>query len=232
MVVIEDDNENPDQPSSTTSRPAPTPTSTAKSSTVKQSLETEDVAHTGSEEHGKGLTPSASGQRERDAFLDWVRWVIHELDRSLWRHCQQEISNTLYKYIEENDQLKKQPESSKGERTSLETSSDVWQKPSQRPSQASVQASETQNVEWVAPQSSRQQQLSSPLEDADWSDSPQSATASVEEMSSSPLPDSPSPIRPSEPQNNQFIVISDLDPDTHHQQHQPEEQFGQNNYWQ
>jgi len=52
------------------------------------------------------LRPSTD--RERDAFIDLVRSVINELDNGLSRCCQQEISNTLYRYIGENDQLKRQ----------------------------------------------------------------------------------------------------------------------------
>ena len=51
-----------------------------------------------------------SGDREREAFVDWTRSVILDLDHALWRRCQHEVSATLYRYIAENDALKRQPD--------------------------------------------------------------------------------------------------------------------------
>ncbi|CAG2220759.1 unnamed protein product [Mytilus edulis] len=79
--------------------------------------ETEDVLLAGIEDRSnkmmvlqqqvlERLRP-VSSDRERDAFVDWIRTVITELDHVVWRRCQQDISNTLYRYIAENDQTKR-----------------------------------------------------------------------------------------------------------------------------
>lgn len=79
--------------------------------------ETEDALLAGIEERGnkmmafqqkvmEQLRPTSS-DRERDAFVDWIRTVVNELEHNLWRRCQQDISSALYRYIAENDQLKR-----------------------------------------------------------------------------------------------------------------------------
>ena len=44
---------------------------------------------------------------EREAFVDWMRSAINELDRGLWRRCQHELASILYRFQSENDNLKK-----------------------------------------------------------------------------------------------------------------------------
>ncbi|CAC5411106.1 unnamed protein product [Mytilus coruscus] len=79
--------------------------------------ETEDVLLAGIEDRSnkmmvlqqqvlERLRP-VSSDRERDACVDWIRTVITEIDHVVWRRCQQDISNTHYRYIAENDQIKR-----------------------------------------------------------------------------------------------------------------------------
>jgi hypothetical protein len=116
-----------------------------------------------------------SVDKERDAFVDWLRSVINDLDHDVWRCCQQQISNTLYKYIAENDRLKRQqtlpatnppnPSMSKQSNTSLQgssrTCSPIWQPP---PSQwlnqpsSSVSVWQSQDGNWINQQFPHQQQ--------------------------------------------------------------------------
>ena len=103
--------ENTDALSSTT-------TQSCAPSKRKARKETDDALLAGIEERGKNmmafqqkmlehLKPSSS-DHERDAFVDWIRTVVNELEHNLWRRCQQDISSTLYRYIGENDKVKQQ----------------------------------------------------------------------------------------------------------------------------
>ncbi|XP_050711228.1 uncharacterized protein LOC126995584 [Eriocheir sinensis] len=47
-----------------------------------------------------------TGDREREAFVEWIRTVILDLDYSLWRRFQHQISNLTYQFITENDKMK------------------------------------------------------------------------------------------------------------------------------
>ena len=122
------------------------------------------------------LVPTSSTDREKDAFVDWFKSVIHELDHDLWRRCQQEISNILYRYIGENDQLKKQQissafapsflsqnkQSANQPQDSVQTCSAMWQpQPSQWPNQptSSVSVWHSQDANWVAQQFPQQQTM-------------------------------------------------------------------------
>ena len=98
--------ENTDALSSTT-------TQSCAPSKRKARKETDDALLAGIEERGKNmmafqqkmlehLKPSSS-DHERDAFVDWIRTVVNELEHNLWRRCQQDINSTLYRYIGEND---------------------------------------------------------------------------------------------------------------------------------
>ena len=113
----DEDEQHPVESESTSSIPKQVQSKAApRQRTQKQSSEVEDALLAGIEERGRKqmalqqqlldqLKPR--GDVERDAFIDWVRSVVHELDYDLWRRCQQEISTTVYKYIGENDYLKK-----------------------------------------------------------------------------------------------------------------------------
>ena len=83
-----------------------------------------------------------SGDREREAFVDWTRSVILDLDHALWRRCQHEVSATLYRYIAENDALKRQPDPEPSTSTSQQMAPQtphMWQShPSQWPSHLPV----------------------------------------------------------------------------------------------
>lgn len=112
--------------------------------------------------------------KERDAFVDWLRSVINDLDHEVWRRCQQQISNTLYKYIVENDRLKRQqtpatnppiPSVSKQSNISLQGSSQtcsaMWQPPpSHWPNHTSSSVSvwQSQDGNWINQQFPHQQQ--------------------------------------------------------------------------
>ncbi|KAH3812497.1 hypothetical protein DPMN_140932 [Dreissena polymorpha] len=90
---------------------------TPRTRNQKQITETEDALLVSLEEHMLNLQQQVldrirpSADRKMEAFVYWVRCSILEFDHSLWRRCQQEISTTIYKYIGENDLLKrKQPQ--------------------------------------------------------------------------------------------------------------------------
>lgn len=44
--------------------------------------------------------------KEREAYADWIRTVILNLDRSLWRRFQQQISNLMYEFMADNNKVK------------------------------------------------------------------------------------------------------------------------------
>ncbi|KAH3854491.1 hypothetical protein DPMN_097034 [Dreissena polymorpha] len=110
------------------------------------------------------IRPSAD--REMEAFVHWVRSVI------LQRRCQQEISITIYRYIGENDLLKRQqPQELSQYRQSFQPRQDssqacvnTWMSPpSQWPSRPTYGISvwHTQDANWLAqtfPQQYPQQQ--------------------------------------------------------------------------
>ena len=52
------------------------------------------------------------GDTERDAFMDWLRSAVHNLEHSLWRRCQRELLDVMYRYIVENDALRNKKQSS------------------------------------------------------------------------------------------------------------------------
>ena len=186
-----------DEADDSTDEPLHPPTTTTKQSqaTLNQSLTsrrrnnnqmtaTEDALLAGIEEDSQQmialnqqvldqLKPRAGG--ERDAFVDWLRSVIHEFDHGLWRRCQQELSNTLYTYIRENDQLKRHQtgpaatipltsESTQPQQFhqgSTQACSSIWQPPpSQWPNQptSNVSVWHSQDASWVAQQIPQQQQ--------------------------------------------------------------------------
>ncbi|KAM9328235.1 uncharacterized protein KZ484_019575 isoform 2-T4 [Pholidichthys leucotaenia] len=47
-----------------------------------------------------------SGDQERLGFIEWVRSTLISLNHSLWRRCQRDMTDLLYRYIEENDAAK------------------------------------------------------------------------------------------------------------------------------
>ncbi|XP_045126238.1 uncharacterized protein LOC123513232 isoform X2 [Portunus trituberculatus] len=47
-----------------------------------------------------------TGDREREAFVEWIRTVILDLDHNLWRRFQHQISDLTYQFIAENDKMK------------------------------------------------------------------------------------------------------------------------------
>ncbi|XP_024859656.1 uncharacterized protein LOC108230484 [Kryptolebias marmoratus] len=50
-------------------------------------------------------------ERERDAFAEWLRSAMRNFEHSVWRRCQRELTDVMYRFIAENDALriKKQP---------------------------------------------------------------------------------------------------------------------------
>ncbi|XP_041354914.1 uncharacterized protein LOC121372581 [Gigantopelta aegis] len=113
MVEDEDDNDTSRPPPALT--PSSVVSSTPRSRQKQISTEAEAALLARLEEHSQQmialqqqimdrLKPSAD--REREAFVDWMRSVILDLDHSIWRRCQLDISQILYRYIGENDQLK------------------------------------------------------------------------------------------------------------------------------
>lgn len=46
-----------------------------------------------------------SGDKERDTFIDWMRSAVHSLEHTVWRRCQRELSDVMYRVIAENDNL-------------------------------------------------------------------------------------------------------------------------------
>lgn len=47
-----------------------------------------------------------TGDQERLGFLEWVRSTIITLNHDVWRQCQKEITNVMYRCIEENDKTR------------------------------------------------------------------------------------------------------------------------------
>ena len=43
------------------------------------------------------------GDQERVAFADWVHSALVNMDHGIWRRCQKDISDIVYRYIREND---------------------------------------------------------------------------------------------------------------------------------
>ena len=50
------------------------------------------------------IRPESDG--ERDAFSEWLRSALRNLEHSLWRRCQRELSDVMYRFIVENDNLR------------------------------------------------------------------------------------------------------------------------------
>lgn len=44
--------------------------------------------------------------KERDAFTEWLRSAMHNFEHSIWRRCQRELNDIMYRYIAENDSLR------------------------------------------------------------------------------------------------------------------------------
>lgn len=80
----------------------------------KQLSDNEEVIFTGMQERTnkmlaireESVQQQVSKDGEREAFVDWMRSVINELDLGLWRRCQRELTSTLYQFQSENDDLK------------------------------------------------------------------------------------------------------------------------------
>ena len=98
------------------------PTSSSNASTtafkrrerVKKAADAEDVILAGIEQRSQQMMLmqkevlekyKPGPDREREAFVDWVKSVILDLNHDIWRKCQREVSQILYKYIGENDDL-------------------------------------------------------------------------------------------------------------------------------
>lgn len=60
----------------------------------------------------QGITPT--GDKERLGFTEWIRSTVLSLNHNLWRRCQRDMTDLLYRYIEMNDAAK---ESSDGSST-------------------------------------------------------------------------------------------------------------------
>ncbi|KAK8378343.1 hypothetical protein O3P69_011084 [Scylla paramamosain] len=80
-----------------------------------------------------------SGDREREAFVEWIRTVILDLDHSLWRRFQNRISNLTYQFIAENDKIKTTPASSSQGRQPFQPNSMSQASSSQWPGQPTSQ---------------------------------------------------------------------------------------------
>lgn len=52
-----------------------------------------------------------SGDKDRDSFIDWLRTEMHNLEHNLWRRCQRDLSDVMYRYIAENDTLQSRKQS-------------------------------------------------------------------------------------------------------------------------
>ena len=46
-----------------------------------------------------------NGDKERHTFIEWLRSVVHSLEQTMWRRCQRELSDVMYRIIAENDSL-------------------------------------------------------------------------------------------------------------------------------
>ncbi|MEQ2206192.1 hypothetical protein XENOCAPTIV_025272 [Xenoophorus captivus] len=44
--------------------------------------------------------------KERDAFAEWLRSAMHNFEHSIWRRCQRELTDVMYRFIAENDALR------------------------------------------------------------------------------------------------------------------------------
>lgn len=44
--------------------------------------------------------------KERDAFTEWLRSAMHNFEHSVWRRCQRELNDVMYRFIAENDALR------------------------------------------------------------------------------------------------------------------------------
>lgn len=84
--------------------------------------------------------------REREAFIEWIRSVTLDLDHKLWRHFQQQISSLMFQFLDKNDKVKTQEPAaaaaaaSHGCQPFHPTSLGMWQpSTSQRPAQPTSQ---------------------------------------------------------------------------------------------
>ncbi|XP_050687349.1 uncharacterized protein LOC126980913 isoform X2 [Eriocheir sinensis] len=108
----------------------------------------------------------STGNKEREAYADWIRTVILNLDRSLWRRFQHQISNLMYEFMAENNKVKTlqvaAATTSQDCQPSQPTSLGMQQPlPSQRPAKPTGQMSvcHSQDPQWVAQQLLTQQQF-------------------------------------------------------------------------
>ena len=46
-----------------------------------------------------------SRKQEREAYVEWMRCIIDELNPSLWRLCQREMTLMLYRYQDQNEEF-------------------------------------------------------------------------------------------------------------------------------
>ncbi|XP_015249029.1 PREDICTED: uncharacterized protein LOC107096748 [Cyprinodon variegatus] len=46
------------------------------------------------------------GDKERDAFAEWLRSAMHNFEHTIWRRCQRELTDVMYRFIAENDALR------------------------------------------------------------------------------------------------------------------------------
>lgn len=103
-----------------------------------------------------------SGDREREAFVEWIRTVILDLEHSLWRRFQHRISNLTYQFIAENDKIKTTPASSSQGRQPFQPNSMSQASSSQWPDQptSQVPVRHSQDPQCVAQHFRHQQRLS------------------------------------------------------------------------
>ncbi|XP_014679360.1 PREDICTED: uncharacterized protein LOC106819216 isoform X2 [Priapulus caudatus] len=95
-------------------------TPSIKSAQSKRFIEMEEALLAGMQQrtstmmamHAEYMERQRGKDRERETFVDWMRSVIHELDHGLWRMCQRELTSVLYRYLDENDELKTKPTTS------------------------------------------------------------------------------------------------------------------------
>ncbi|OWF34942.1 hypothetical protein KP79_PYT23531 [Mizuhopecten yessoensis] len=81
----------------------------------------------------------AARPSERATYGDWAKSVMEDLDPSLWRQFQQELSQLLYKYLDLHDKVRSQP---------LQPQQQTWQ-PDQQQHCSSQQSS--QSSQWQPP---------------------------------------------------------------------------------
>ncbi|XP_050703114.1 uncharacterized protein LOC126988760 [Eriocheir sinensis] len=103
-----EDRPGPSPPASAT-KVVPSPTSSGSSlitrSRARRQAKTEEaVLKTIQQCEDQQLKPT--GDRERQAFTEWIRSVTLDLDHRLWRHFQQQITKLMFQFIDKNDKVK------------------------------------------------------------------------------------------------------------------------------